>query len=135
MRNNLKIYVNKVKQLGLSSLNGLVSEAHDVCFREISIGVSIDAGIGTALLRQPDLGLVVNSEVGEFSLNADGYLLPDISHLQGFLPEVPLVPEVVGLDVLLHEVKRGLHALVHHEGCRYAEQRMHAVFALEQGRE
>jgi hypothetical protein len=60
------------------------------------------------------LGLVVDSEVGELSLDTDSDLLADIGHLECLLSEIPLVPAVVGLNMLLYEMGRCLETLVYH---------------------
>lgn len=60
------------------------------------------------LLGQPNLCLVVDSEVGKFGLGGNSELFADVCHLQSFLTKVPLVPVVVGFDTLLDEVNGAL---------------------------
>ena len=63
------------------------------------------------------MGLVVDSKVRQLGLDTDGDLLADVGHLESFLPKIPLVPAIVGLDMLLNKVGRCLHALVDHQRC------------------
>ena len=104
----------------------------NICLRKFCIRRSVDSRVGGGLFGQPNLCLVVDSEVGQLCLYTNSDLLSDVGHLERLLPEVPLVPAVVGLDVLLDEVSGGLHALVHHERSGDREEGMHAVLALEE---
>ena len=96
------------------SLNSLVSEAGNVGLRELGVRRGIYTRVCCTLLREPYLGLVVYSEVGQLCLDTNSDLLADVGHLKSLLPEVPLVPAIVGLDVFLNEMCWGLHTLVHH---------------------
>ena len=61
------------------------------------------------------MSLVVYPEGGQLGLDRNSGLLADVGHLEGFLSQVPLVPVVVRLDVLLHEVHRRFSSFVDHQ--------------------
>ena len=92
-----------------------IAKTNNVSFLENRIGRSIDAGISLVVLGQPDLSFRIDAEVGQFSLGAHGDLPADVGHLQGLLPQVPFVPVVVRVDVLINKVERSLFALVNHQ--------------------
>ena len=78
------------------------------------------------------MSLVVDSEVGQLGLSGNSELLADVCHLERFLTQVPLVPVVVGLDVLLDEVDGALQFFVDHQGRTDREQGVHTVATLQQ---
>lgn len=59
--------------------------------------------------------IAVHSEVGQDSLVGSGLGFPNVGHLDGFLPELPLVPIVVGVQILLNKMSGSLNRLVKHE--------------------
>jgi hypothetical protein len=61
------------------------------------------------------LGIAIDPKVGQDGLIGPRLGLPDIGHLYRFLPELPLVPAVIGVDVLLHEMHWGLYPFIEHE--------------------
>lgn len=72
-------------------------------------------GVGLCIFLEVGLGVAVDPEVGEEGLVAAGLCLPDVGHLDRLLPQLPLVPAVIRVDILLHEVHGCLDALVHHK--------------------
>ena len=71
--------------------------------------------VSLSILLEVGLGIAVNTEVGKNSLIATGLGLADVCHLDGLLSQLPLVPTIVRVDILLDEMKRGLNALINHE--------------------
>ena len=61
------------------------------------------------------MSFIISSEVGQLSLDADGNLVSDVCHLQSLLSQVPLIPMIVGFDMLFDKVSRSLCILVDHE--------------------
>ena len=68
------------------------------------------AGLGHFHGRQVDLAVVVAAEVRQVGLGAVRRALPHVAHLQRAPPQRPLVPLIVHVQVLLHEMGRGLGA-------------------------
>ena len=101
--------------ISLSSLYLLVTKTHNVSFGQFSVRARIDTRIRLVVLRQVDLGLVVNAEVGQLCLGRAGNLASDVGHLQSLLSQVPLIPVIVWLNVFLHKVGWTFNALVHHQ--------------------
>lgn len=72
-------------------------------------------GVGLGVFLEIRLGIAVHPKVGKQGLVSSGLGLADVRHLDRLLPQLPLVPVVVGVDVLLHKVCRGLDALIDHQ--------------------
>ncbi len=104
----------------------------NICLGELCVRRCVDASVSSRFLGQPHLRLVIDSEVRQLCLYTDGNLLSDVSHLQGLLSQVPLVPAVVRFDVLLYEMRGRFHALVDHKRGGNRKQRVHTVLALKQ---
>ena len=103
------------------SLDVLVAQPNDISFFEHRVRRHIDARVGLVILRKPDLRLVVDPERAQLGLHRDSRLLADVRHLQCLLTQIPLVPVVVRLDILIDEVHGRFSALVNHQRRRERE--------------
>lgn len=72
-------------------------------------------GVGLCILLEIGLSITINSEVGKQSLIASSLGLANVGHLDRLLSQLPLVPVVVRIDVLLNEMGWSLDSLIHHQ--------------------
>ena len=79
------------------------------------LGSSVLDGVGLSIFLEICLGIAVNSKVGKQGLVASCLGLADVGHLNCLLPQLPLVPVVVRVNVLLDEVGWSLNALIDHQ--------------------
>lgn len=100
-----------------SSTHILVSKTDDVGLWQLCVGRSIDSSVGIVVFREPDLRLVVDTEVRKLGLSGDSDLATNVCHLKGFLSKVPFVPMVVRLNMFIDEMSGAFDAFVNHEGC------------------
>lgn len=124
-------YNTSTANLGVS-LDTLIPEPDNVGLGKGGVGRHVDSSVRFVVFGQVHLGLVVDSEVGQFSLDGHCDLLSNVGHLKCLLSQFPLVPVVVRLYILFDEMDWRSHALINHQGRRDGEQRMHTVSALEQ---
>ena len=73
-------------------------------------------GVGLGVFLEIRLGIAVHPKVGKQGLVSSGLGLADVRHLDRLLPQLPLVPVVVGVDALIdHQLvlDSSLNCLVH----------------------
>lgn len=95
-------------------MNIFVAKTNNVCFLQNSVGCCVDTSICLVVLGEPDLGLGIDAEVRKLGLSTDSDFSADVSHLEGLLSEVPLVPVMVRIDMLINEMQWCLLTLVNH---------------------
>lgn len=71
--------------------------------------------IGLCILLEICLCITIDLKVREQGLVASGLRLADIGHLDCLLPQLPLIPAVTRVNILLDEVNRSLDSLIHHQ--------------------
>lgn len=72
-------------------------------------------GVGLCVLFEVGLGITVDSEIGKDGLVWTGFCLSDISHLDGFLSELPFVPTIIGIDIFFDEMNWCFYSLIDHQ--------------------
>ena len=73
---------------------------------------SIHHGVCGSILLQVGLSVTVNSEVGEKGLITSCLSFSDVCHLYCLFPELPLVPTVIWIDILLNEMCWCVYTLI-----------------------
>lgn len=71
--------------------------------------------VGFSIFFEIGLGITVNSKVGKQGLVTSGLCFTDVSHLNRLLSQLPLVPVVVWINVLLDKVSWSFDALINHQ--------------------
>ena len=99
------------------SLDRFIAKSNNIGLGKHCVCGGVDACIRCVILWQVHLRLVVDPEVGEFSLSANRHLASDVGHLEGLLAQVPFVPVIVRLNVFVNEVDWSCDSLVDHERC------------------
>ena len=98
----------------VASTNVLISEADDVRLGQLCVCRCINPSIRVVIFGEPDLRLVVDTEIRKLCLGRNRDLSANVCHLQGFLPQVPLVPVIVWFNMFLYEMSRACNAFVDH---------------------
>lgn len=107
-------YITDLNQI-VKSACVFVSQPDYVGLLEHCVGACINTCVCGVVLLKPNLGFVIDSEITELCLSANGELSPDVGHLKGFLSKFPFVPVVVRLNIFLYKVRRAVITLVDHQ--------------------
>lgn len=79
------------------------------------LGSSILYSISLGIFLEIGLSITIHSEVRKYGLISNRLSFSNIGHLNRFFSELPLIPAVIGIDILLDKVYRCLDTLIDHE--------------------